>query len=155
MLPECDFDDATERHFPNEMTPTSLKRQFVLIAEDEPDTARLIQFHLNRSGYRTEVAPDGLTALNDIVEGKPDLIILDLMLPQLHGLEVCRLVKSSPVIRQVPILILTALATAEEKVAGFEKGADDYMTKPFEMPELLARVRTLLKRGNRFALEGS
>src|ERR1041385_5129497 len=119
---------------------------FVLIAEDEPDTARLVQFHLQRRGYRTAIAPDGLTALNDIVESKPDLILLDLMLPHLDGLEICRLVKASPVIRQVPILILTAVVSTEEKIAGFEYGADDYMTKPFEIPELLARVGALLRR---------
>ena len=121
-------------------------QRFILIAEDEADTARLVQFHLCRRGYRAEIAPDGLTALNDIVQSKPDLVVLDLMLPGLHGLEICRLVKSSPLIRQVPILMLTALASTEEKVAGFKVGADDYMTKPFAMDELLARVEALLKR---------
>lgn len=124
------------------MTP----KQFILVAEDEADTANLIEYHLKRRGYRTVVAPDGLTALNDIVESKPDLIILDLMLPQLHGLEVCRLVKSSPMIRQVPVLILTALATTDEKLAGFNAGADDYVTKPFDVQELMARVDVLLTR---------
>jgi DNA-binding response OmpR family regulator len=123
-----------------------IQQKFILVAEDEPDAARLLRFHLQRQGYRVAVAPDGLTAINDIIESKPDLVILDLMLPRLHGLEVCRLVKASPVIRQVPILILTALASTEEKVAGFEMGADDYLTKPFETAELLARVRTLLRR---------
>ncbi|MSR64336.1 MAG: response regulator transcription factor [Verrucomicrobiae bacterium] len=131
---------------------TSLKenimtqRKLILVAEDEADTAKLLQYHLQRHGYRASVAPDGLTALNDIVENRPDLVILDLMLPQLHGLEICRLVKASPVIRQVPILILTALASTDTKVDGFKNGADDYLTKPFDMPELLARVDSLLKR---------
>jgi DNA-binding response OmpR family regulator len=130
------------------MNTTTKQDQFVLIAEDEPDTARLIQYHLRRHGYRTEVAPDGLTALNDVVESRPDLIILDLMLPQLHGLEVCRLVKASPVIRRVPIIILSAMATSDDKVAGFEVGADDYMTKPFDVPELIHRVKVLLRRSH-------
>ena len=129
---------------PYRMTP----KKFILVAEDESDTAHLIEYHLKRRGFRTAVAPDGLTALNDIVESKPDLIILDLMLPQLHGLEVCRLVKSSPMIRQVPILILTALASTDEKLAGFKMGADDYVTKPFDVHELMARVDVLLKRAN-------
>lgn len=90
------------------MTP----KQFIFVAEDESDTANLIEYHLKRRGFRTAVAPDGLTALNDIVESKPDLIILDLVLPQLHGLEVCRLVKSSPMIRQV---MLTCPADARDR----------------------------------------
>jgi len=122
------------------------ERKFILVAEDEPDTAKLLQFHLQRRGYRTSIAPDGLTALNDIVENKPDLVILDLMLPQLHGLEVCRLVKASPVIRQVPIIILTALTSSDKKIAGFKNGADDYVTKPFDVAELMARVDVLLRR---------
>jgi DNA-binding response OmpR family regulator len=130
------------------MNQTLDRERFVLIAEDEPDTARLLQYHLRRHGYRAEVAPDGLTALNDIVESKPDLVILDLMLPQLHGLEVCRLVKASPLIRRVPILILSAMATREDMVTGLEGGANDYMGKPFEMPELLHRVKVLLRRSD-------
>ncbi len=118
----------------------------ILIAEDEPDTAHLLQYHLGRSGYRTAVAPDGVTAISDIVNLRPDLVILDLMLPGLHGLELCRLVKSCPLIRQVPILILTASAAVEHKIAGLERGAGDYMTKPFEMSELLHRVKVLLQR---------
>lgn len=122
------------------------QKKFILVAEDEPDIARLLQVQLQRHGYRASIAPDGLTALNDIVENRPDLVLLDLMLPQLHGLEICRLVKASPVIRQVPIIILTALASTEKKVEGFRNGADDYVTKPFDMPELLARVDSLIKR---------
>ena len=121
-------------------------QKFILIAEDEPDTAKLLQFHLHRRKYRTAIAPDGLTALNDIVQSKPDLVLLDLMLPHMHGLEVCRLVKSSPVIRQVPVIILTALASIDEKISGFDVGADDYVTKPFQIEEVLARIDVLLRR---------
>lgn len=123
-------------------------QSFVLVAEDESDTAKLVQFHLCRQGYRAEIAPDGLTALNDIVQHKPDVAVLELMAPGLHGLEVCRLVKSSPLIRQAPIIILTALASAEEKVTVFKNGAGDSMTKPFSMEELLARLDALLKRSD-------
>ncbi len=122
------------------------QKKFVLIVEHEADVAGLLQFQLRRQGYRTQVAADGLNALNTAVEHKPDLIILDLMLPLMHGLEVCRLVKASPITRHIPILMLTARATTEDKLKGFQQGADDYLTKPFQMRELLARVEALLRR---------
>ena len=123
------------------------RQKIVVIAEDEPDAAKLLEFRLQRSGFRTIVATNGLAALNEVFEHKPDLLILDLMLPQMHGFEVCRLLKTSPVTHRIPILVLTALATPEDKLRGFGRGADDYMTKPFEMSELVARVYALLRRG--------
>ena len=123
-----------------------MRRRLILIAEDEPDTARLLEFHLRRHGYTTAVAPDGLTAVNTVFEKKPVLIILDLMLPLMHGFEVCRLVKSSPTGNQIPIIMLTAMASTENKLEGFKQGADDYVTKPFVMSELIARVEALLQR---------
>jgi DNA-binding response OmpR family regulator len=123
------------------------RQKLIVIAEDEPDAARLLEFRLQRSGFRTIVAADGLTALNEVFEHKPDLLILDLMLPQMHGFEVCRLLKTSPVTYRIPILVLTALATPEDKLRGFGRGADDYLTKPFQMSELVARVYALLRRG--------
>jgi len=122
------------------------RQKLIVIAEDEPDAANLVEFRLQRSGFRTIVASDGLTALNEVFEHKPDLLILDLMLPQMHGFEVCRLIKTSPVTCRIPILVLTALATPEDKLRGFGRGADDYMTKPFVMSELVARVYALLRR---------
>ena len=121
-------------------------RPLIVIAEDEPDTAHLLDYRLKRSGLQTVIAPDGLTALNEAFERKPDLLILDLMLPTMHGLEVCRLLKSSPDTKHIPILLLTALASPADKLKGFGRGADDYMTKPFEMSELIARVFALLRR---------
>jgi len=118
----------------------------VLIAEDEPDTARLLEYRLRRSGLEIVLAADGLGALNETLERKPDLLILDLMLPSMSGLEVCRLLKSSPLTSDIPILVLTALASPDDKLKGFGRGADDYMTKPFEMSELVARVFALLRR---------
>ena len=118
--------------------------RFILIAEDEPDTANLLQFHLQRHGYHTTVASDGFSALNLTFERHPDLIILDLMLPKLHGFEVCRMLKESPSTRHIPVFMLTAAASTENKVQGFSLGANDYMTKPFEIPELLARIESLL-----------
>ncbi|HUI08323.1 MAG TPA: response regulator [Verrucomicrobiae bacterium] len=121
------------------------RRRVILIAEDEPDTANLLQFHLQRRGYHTTVAADGFHALNLTFERHPDLIILDLMLPKLHGFEVCRMLKESPSTRDIPVFMLTALASSESKVQGFSLGANDYLTKPFEIPELLARIESLLK----------
>lgn len=122
------------------------RQPLILIAEDEADTARLLTYHLRRNGYSTAVAPDGIAALNAAIERKPALVILDRMMPQMQGHEVCRLLKASPIACHIPVLMLTALATTENKLAGFQSGADDYMTKPFEMRELLARIGALLRR---------
>jgi DNA-binding response OmpR family regulator len=99
------------------------------------------------------VATDGLMALNVTFEMHPDLVILDLMMPKLHGLEVCRLLKSSPTTRHIPILILSALSAPSDKLTGFGRGADDYLSKPFEMNELLARVQALLQRCHRDTID--
>jgi two-component system phosphate regulon response regulator PhoB len=120
------------------------KRKFVLIAEDEPDMVRLLAFHLQRHGYRVGHAPDGLAAINDTLESIPDLLILDLMLPRLHGFEVCRMLKASPTSRHIPIIMVTAMDSTEHKLRGFGLGADDYVTKPFEISELLARIKNRL-----------
>ena len=123
-----------------------MEPRLILVAEDEPDAAELVRFRLRRKGYMATVATDGLMALNVTFEMRPDLVILDLMMPKLHGLEVCRLLKSSPTTRHIPILILSALSAPHDKLTGFGRGADDYMTKPFEIGELLARVDKLLQR---------
>ena len=123
-----------------------IQSRLILVAEDEPDAARLLELHLRRRGYRTTVAADGRDALNQVFEFKPDLILLDLMLPHLHGYEVCRLTKSAASTRHIPVLILSALAATEYKVKGFQHGADDYLSKPYQMVELLARVQALLRR---------
>ena len=120
----------------------------ILVADDEPDVAELIRGRLQRRGYRTVLAADGLEALNTALARRPDLVILDLLMPKLTGLEVCRMLKVSPLTQHVPILMLTALATTEDKVRGLASGADDYVTKPFEVAELLARVDMLLRRRN-------
>jgi two-component system OmpR family response regulator len=131
------------------MTPDASRKPLVLIAEDDHDLGRLLVFSLQRRGYRTRLATDGRAALNAAFEHKPDLILLDLMLPILHGYEVCRLLKSGPVLARIPVIMLTALVTTENKVRGFKLGADDYLTKPFAMPELLARINALLSRRKR------
>jgi DNA-binding response OmpR family regulator len=122
------------------------ERPMILIAEDEPDAATLLEFHLRRQGYRTAVAPDGLSALNETFGRKPELVLLDLMLPKLHGLQVCRMLKTSPLTQHIPIIMVTALGSPEDKLKGFGQGADDYVTKPFDIPELLARIQAVLHR---------
>lgn len=119
--------------------------RLVLVAEDETDTARLVQLHLERRGWRVLLAPDGMTALDETVRVKPNLVILDVMMPRMDGLEVCRLLKSSPQTRHIPVLMLTALAELENKREGYRCGADEYMTKPFSLRELLDRVEGLMR----------
>jgi DNA-binding response OmpR family regulator len=119
----------------------------ILLVEDEMDLARLVVRELESSGYRVRPAPDGPTALRLFAEAAPDLVVLDWMLPGMDGLEVLRrLRQSSP----VPVLMLTARAEEVDRVVGLEVGADDYLTKPFGTRELVARVRALLRRHERF-----
>jgi DNA-binding response OmpR family regulator len=118
----------------------------ILIVEDESDAAQLLEFHLHRRGYRSIVARDGQTALNLAFANRPDLILLDLMLPNLSGFEVCRLLKAAPLTADIPVLMLTAMGSIDDKVKGFRHGADDFLTKPYEMAELLVRVQALLRR---------
>lgn len=120
--------------------------KLILIVEDEADLSKLLEFHLQHHGFETLVVHDGMAGLNEAIQRTPDLVILDLMLPKIHGLEVCRLLRSSPATRHVPILILSALHTTATKIRGLDMGADDYMTKPFEFAELISRVNALLRR---------
>lgn len=115
----------------------------VLIVEDEPVLLETIEYNLTRQGYEVCTAADGLAALKVARQERPDLIVLDLMLPGLDGFEVCRILRQE---MSVPILMLTARADEVDKVVGLEVGADDYLTKPFSMRELMARVKALLRR---------
>jgi DNA-binding response OmpR family regulator len=115
----------------------------ILVADDEPTLVAALKFNLERDSYSVVTATDGEAALTVARETMPDLIVLDLMMPGLNGLEVCRILRKE---MQVPILILTARGDETDKVAGLELGADDYVTKPFSMRELTARVRALLRR---------
>lgn len=115
----------------------------VLVVEDEPALLETLAYNLGRQGYEVFTAADGPTALKVAQEKRPDLVILDLMLPGLDGFEVCRILRRET---NVPILMLTARADEIDKVVGLELGADDYLTKPFHMRELLARVKALLRR---------
>jgi two-component system phosphate regulon response regulator PhoB len=118
----------------------------VLVAEDESALVTLLRYNLEREGYRVVEATDGEEALLLASEEKPDLVLLDWMLPQLSGIEVCRRLRARPESRNVPILMLTARGEEADRVRGLNTGADDYITKPFSMTELLARLRAVLRR---------
>jgi len=115
----------------------------VLVVDDDVKTVELVKLYLNRDGYRVLTAYDGVEALRLARESHPDLIVLDLMLPRIDGLEVCRSLRAES---DVPIIMLTARTTDEDKLAGLDLGADDYVTKPFSPRELAARVRAVLRR---------
>jgi DNA-binding response OmpR family regulator len=122
----------------------------VLIVEDEHDIAGLIKHTLERGGDAdAEVVGSGDAALRAVTDRPPDLIILDLNLPVVSGTEVCRILRSRPDVPRVPIIMLTARTSEDDRVAGLDQGADDYVTKPFSLRELSARVRAVLRRGAR------
>jgi two-component system alkaline phosphatase synthesis response regulator PhoP len=115
----------------------------VLVVDDDAKTVELVKLYLNRDGYRVLTAYDGVEALRLAREGHPDLIVLDLMLPGMDGLEVCQTLRAES---DVPIIMLTAKTTDQDKLKGLDLGADDYVTKPFSPRELAARVRAVLRR---------
>lgn len=121
------------------------RKPLVLVIEDEKDIARFIELELAAEGYATDVAFDGVTGLSKFREVSPDLVVLDLMLPVLDGLEVARRIRKTS---NTPIIILTAKDSIQDKVEGLDSGADDYLIKPFSIEELLARVRAHLRRVN-------
>src|SRR5262245_50984113 len=118
----------------------------ILVVEDERDLSDLLTFNLQRAGFETEAAEDGAAALKRVRAHPPSLVILDVMLPQLSGLEVAQEIRRDPRISGIPILMLTAKASEADQLAGLGQGADDYLTKPFSMKVLLARVEALLRR---------
>ncbi|MGQ9585567.1 MAG: response regulator [Anaerolineae bacterium] len=115
----------------------------ILVVEDEPTLLETLEYNLTRQGYEVRTATDGRAALDVARRERPDLVVLDIMLPGLDGLEVCRILRRE---MNVPILMLTARSDEIDKVVGLEVGADDYLTKPFHMRELLARIKALLRR---------
>ena len=115
----------------------------ILVVEDDTSLLTTLKYNLQKDGYRVSTAVDGVEAVETARNVKPDLIILDVMLPEMDGFEVCRILRKETI---VPILMLTAKAEETDKIVGLEIGADDYMTKPFSMRELLARVRAMLRR---------
>lgn len=118
----------------------------IVIVEDEANIVELVKYNLDREGYRTLYANDGRKGLELIKQELPDLVILDLMLPELDGLSVCKQLRSDAQTKLIPIIILTAKSEEADRVLGLEMGADDYVTKPFSPRELVARVRAVLRR---------
>src|SRR5437588_11119888 len=123
----------------------------ILVVEDDQDIAQLVARYLDKAGYSAEIVASGRDALRRIGAQAPDLVVLDLMLPHVDGLEICRAVRTSDKTSSIPIIMLTARAEESDRIVGLELGADDYLTKPFSPNELVARVRALLRRAQRGA----
>lgn len=123
-------------------------RHKILVVEDEGDIRELLRYNLAQEGFAVEEAADGAEALDRISRRAPDLIVLDLMLPRMSGLELCRRLRSAPETARLPILVVTAKGAEVDRVLGLEMGADDYVVKPFSPREVVARVKALLRRAN-------
>lgn len=124
-----------------------MKQASVLVVEDESDILEIIEYNLSREGFRVHTSANGELGLRQAREGAPDLVLLDLMLPGLDGLEVCRMLKQDPVTRPIPVIMLTAKGEESDVVLGLGVGADDYIVKPFSPRELVGRVKAVLRRG--------
>jgi two-component system phosphate regulon response regulator PhoB len=118
----------------------------VLIIEDDKDIVELVRYNLEKEDFRVTAVQDGLNGLAQVKKSPPDLLLLDLMLPKLSGLEICKEIRRDPSLNRLPILMLTARGEEADRVVGLELGADDYVTKPFSPRELVARVKALLRR---------
>ena len=119
---------------------------YILVMEDEDALATLLSYNLEKEGYRVVVASDGEEGMLQIEERLPDLVLLDWMLPKLSGIEVCRRIRGKSETRNLPIIMLTARGEESDRIRGLDTGADDYLTKPFSMSELIARIRAVLRR---------
>jgi DNA-binding response OmpR family regulator len=121
----------------------------ILVVEDDRDIAELVERYLQKAGFSTEVLSSGRDALKALAERPPELLILDLMLPQVDGLEICRVARGNSRTAAIPIIMLTARVDESERIVGLEIGADDYIAKPFSPNELVARIRALMRRSKR------
>ena len=118
----------------------------ILVVDDEPDAIELVEFNLRAAGYGVIAAEDGEEAIRKAREGLPDLIVLDVMLPEVDGMAACRTLKNDPITSDIPVIMLTAKAAEIDRILGLELGADDYVTKPFSPRELVLRIKKLLSR---------
>ncbi len=123
-----------------------MAKEKILIVEDEPDIVRMLEYNLKKEGFRTVCASGGEESLRRVEREHPDIILLDLMLPEIDGLEVCRRLKQNPETSGIPVIMLTAKGRETDKIVGLELGADDYITKPFSVAELIARIKAVLRR---------
>lgn len=128
---------------------TAMKPKRILVLDDEPDVTELLQYKLEQENYIVAVFNDPLEFVSKVREFEPDLMILDIMMPELNGLQLCRIARSDPAMKAIPIIFLTAKGEVEDRVKGLETGADDYIAKPFNTKELLIRVSNILGRGQR------
>jgi DNA-binding response OmpR family regulator len=128
---------------------------YILIVEDDRDIAELVRHYLVKAGHSAETLASGAEVLPRIRHRRPDLVVLDLMLPGMHGLDVCRALRADPGTASLPIIVLTARAEEADRIAGLDLGADDYVTKPFSPKELVARVAALLRRSGLTAVPSS
>jgi phosphate regulon transcriptional regulator PhoB len=124
----------------------------ILVIDDEPDLVELVSYNLKKEGFKVTVASNGEDGLEKLRKGSFDLLVLDLMLPGIQGVDLCRMIRRNPKTETLPIIMLTARSDMADKVKGLETGADDYVTKPFSPAELVARVRALLRRTSKTAV---
>ena len=134
--------------------PTHSAKPLVLVVEDEAALATMLRYNLEKQGFRVEEAVDGQEALSRIAETVPDIVLLDWMLPVMSGIEVCRQIRRRPATRDLPVIMVTARTEDQDAVRGLNTGADDYITKPFSMDSLLARMRALLRRSGAVPVRG-
>lgn len=136
------------------MEKSAATAQRILVLDDEPDVTELLKYKLEQEGYACKVINDPLIFVGQLREFRPELIILDIMMPEISGLQLCRIVRADPETKEVPVIFLTARGEAEDRVKGLETGAEDYISKPFDMRELLLRVNKILSRSGK-AEDGS
>jgi len=136
-------------------TISGMLKPLILVVEDEAPLVTMLRYNLEKQGFRVEEASDGQEALTKIAEVRPDLVLLDWMLPAMSGIEVCRQIRRKPGTRDLPIIMVTARAEDADAVRGLNTGADDYITKPFQMETLLARIRAILRRAGAAPAKGT
>jgi len=135
------------------MVSKGVVRPKILVVDDEPEAVELLEFNLRQAGYEVVAAADGAEALKKARAVLPGLIVLDLMLPEVDGLEVCKMLRRDPATTSIPVMMVTAKAAEIDRILGLELGADDYLTKPFSPRELVLRVKKILERGRTVAQE--
>ena len=136
------------------LSAAELSKPLVLIVEDEAALVTMLRYNLEKQGFRVDEAVDGQEALTRIAENQPDLVLLDWMLPQMSGIEGCRQIRRRAITRDLPVIMVSARTEDQDAVRGLNTGADDYITKPFNMEALLARMRALLRRSNAVPVKG-
>jgi DNA-binding response OmpR family regulator len=140
--------DIQQSHRSGPEVSFPMQKEKIILVEDDPDIAELVQFNLEREGYRVITCTEGDEGLAEIIRTKPNMVILDLMLPKIDGLTICKSIRAQQDLADIPIIMLTAKSEESDVVIGLELGADDYLTKPFSPKELLARMKAVLRRQN-------